>query len=324
MEPLVGNEAAIDLDYHSSESRMRALYAMFDSKQPSLTDRLSLVREEGAVSRCGAHNGPSYGVVLMHPGIELTEPQETDLLWPRDFASIVLCIPDLLERSITDNQQGSLVYIHDMSHPSGDPVFLGGARVEVIDNNSSDATQTIDYLDEESLDALTARIMFRSNVQAANRIWAITILSMDGTYEPDLLFVYVAATLVLLSSILVTVWIGTHAFRTARYQKIVKTAARSAAIVSSIFPETVAKRMMEEEKGPTANEPNANEQGIDDKPFADLFPDCTVMFGDMAGFTVWSSMRDPNAVFHLLESIFGAFDRIAEKMSTYTNDLVLL
>jgi Adenylate and Guanylate cyclase catalytic domain len=38
---------------------------------------------------------------------------------------------------------------------------------------------------------------------------------------------------------------------------------------------------------------------------------------DIAGFTAWSSMRDPHQVFTLLESIFQAFDALAKKRGVY-------
>ena len=44
------------------------------------------------------------------------------------------------------------------------------------------------------------------------------------------------------------------------------------------------------------------------KPIADLFPDSTVLFADIAGFTAWSSVREPSQVFTLLETVFNAFD----------------
>ena len=53
------------------------------------------------------------------------------------------------------------------------------------------------------------------------------------------------------------------------------------------------------------------------KPIADLFPETTVMFGDIAGFTAWSSMREPSHVFHLLETIYGAFDAIAMRRNVF-------
>lgn len=52
-------------------------------------------------------------------------------------------------------------------------------------------------------------------------------------------------------------------------------------------------------------------------PIADLFPAATVMFGDIAGFTAWSSSREPGQVFTLLEALYGAFDRLAKKMHVF-------
>ena len=45
------------------------------------------------------------------------------------------------------------------------------------------------------------------------------------------------------------------------------------------------------------------------KPIADLFPHCTVLFADIAGFTAWSSLREPTQVFTLLENIYHSFDQ---------------
>jgi class 3 adenylate cyclase len=57
-----------------------------------------------------------------------------------------------------------------------------------------------------------------------------------------------------------------------------------------------------------------NENGIyTSKPIADLFPETTVLFGDIVGFTAWSSVRDPTQVFTLLETVYHAFDEIAHK-----------
>ena len=41
------------------------------------------------------------------------------------------------------------------------------------------------------------------------------------------------------------------------------------------------------------------------KPIADLFLETTVLFADIAGFTAWSSAREPSSVFRLLEHIYG-------------------
>jgi class 3 adenylate cyclase len=53
------------------------------------------------------------------------------------------------------------------------------------------------------------------------------------------------------------------------------------------------------------------------RPIADLFNDTTVLFADIAGFTAWSSVREPSQVFTLLEEIYGAFDAIAGRRGVF-------
>lgn len=54
-----------------------------------------------------------------------------------------------------------------------------------------------------------------------------------------------------------------------------------------------------------------------DNRIADLFPNTTVMFADIAGFTAWSSIREPCQVFTLLETVYGVFDSIARKQKVF-------
>ena len=54
----------------------------------------------------------------------------------------------------------------------------------------------------------------------------------------------------------------------------------------------------------------------------DFFPNTTVMFADIAGFTAWSSTREPFQVFMLLETIYGAFDEIARKRRVFKVETV--
>ena len=67
--------------------------------------------------------------------------------------------------------------------------------------------------------------------------------------------------------------------------------------------------MHEEEDNESKNEADA--------PIADLFSNCTVLFADISGFTSWSSERSPSQVFVLLETIYGAFDRIADRRGVF-------
>ncbi len=56
---------------------------------------------------------------------------------------------------------------------------------------------------------------------------------------------------------------------------------------------------------------------LTNKPIADFFPHCTVLFADIVGFTAWSSVRDPTAVFTLLESLYSCFDGIARRLRVF-------
>ena len=71
--------------------------------------------------------------------------------------------------------------------------------------------------------------------------------------------------------------------------------------------------------GNTAMSTSLGGGGINDptRPIADLFPSATVLFADIAGFTSWSSVREPSQVFVLLETLYGAFDQIAKRRGIF-------
>jgi CHASE1-domain containing sensor protein len=113
MEPIIGNEKAIDLDYHAPGSRQQTVLSCMNQGRPSLTDRLRLVQETEAIA---------YGVVLMHPGVELSTQND---VWPKDLASIVIRIPDLLKRDEEDQEEDAEVYLYDNDDSRGSPLFFG-------------------------------------------------------------------------------------------------------------------------------------------------------------------------------------------------------
>lgn len=129
-------------------------------------------------------------------------------------------------------------------------------------------------------------------------------------------------------------------FVTRRQAKVEENAARSNAIVTSLFPAQVRDRLLmssehesnkEKRRGSPDMEHQARRYGdtakidlsnndelitdklLQTKPIADLFPNATVMFADICGFTAWSSVREPTQVFTLLEQIYNSFDILARK-----------
>ncbi len=112
---------------------------------------------------------------------------------------------------------------------------------------------------------------------------------------------------------------------------VLQKAIQSTAIVSSLFPENVRDRLMNAnnegiiDNAPLSTQSNRlkgylGEVGEDDQhndPIADFFPNCTVLFADIAGFTAWSSTRDPAQVFILLQTLYQEFDVIAKRRKVF-------
>lgn len=137
-----------------------------------------------------------------------------------------------------------------------------------------------------------------------------------------------------------------------RQWMIIRAARKTQAIVSSLFPKTVHDRIMkdvDEEVNRETNKPlimrgnrtkdqlqnflkgkDGNDHDEDymasgvkrSKPIADLFPEATIIFADIVGFTAWSSTREPTQVFQLLETIYHVFDEIASRRRVFKVETV--
>lgn len=146
---------------------------------------------------------------------------------------------------------------------------------------------------------------------------------------------------------LIFVW-----FVQRRQQRLMGVALRTSSIISGLFPDNVRDRIMQsaaaqanqemtssKSRGLNSTKHNmkgllygtkdtsfcdggdssiseTNHHGIivhKEAPIADCYPACTVFFADLVGFTSWSSSREPQQVFVLLETLYGAFDEIAKR-----------
>ena len=56
---------------------------------------------------------------------------------------------------------------------------------------------------------------------------------------------------------------------------------------------------------------------LENAPIADFFPNCTVLFAEIVGFTAWSSQHEPTQVFSLLQELYQAFDKEAKKRGVF-------
>ena len=129
-----------------------------------------------------------------------------------------------------------------------------------------------------------------------------------------------------------------------RRQRMVEKAAHDAnAIVNSLFPAVFRDRLMRSQsqqqeitatkeieinphnfmrkirgrKVQVARAVPTTKEDEEDAPIAELFTNTTIMFADIAGFTAWSSEREPAQVFELLESMYYTFDVVAKRLGVF-------
>ena len=221
MEPVIGNEKACGLDYHASGSRKRTVMYCMDNGLPALTDRLTLVQETETAA---------YGVVLMHPGYELSNSTER---WPKDLASIVIRIPDLLRRATENQGSPSEVYLYDRSDSSGSPRFLGAVRI-TPSTTAGDYAAKLEFLDERDLEALkrNAHLYQEIDVDAANKIWTVAVVAIDGTFQAEYIFVLVGGIIIFLATIGLAWWVHENTKRVAKMNRLkAESEAEKAALI---------------------------------------------------------------------------------------------
>jgi class 3 adenylate cyclase len=125
---------------------------------------------------------------------------------------------------------------------------------------------------------------------------------------------------------------------TSRHRKLLHVANQTNALISSLFPKEIQKRIFEDaaqaarpskvlktadfgdvlgENSQAQLEGMIRQTTQKKKAIADYFPNTSIIFADIVGFTAWSSTRDPSQVFELLETIYHAFDEIARRRKVF-------
>lgn len=241
------------------------------------------------------------------------------------------------------------------------PQATDGLLVNINDTCGSDFTYLINgsqavFLGQGDLhnpkyNNLKQTSIFISDIQVVNSssplcAYAITTYPTESfelqyrTLEP-VLYAIAVVLVFLLTSMIFFFYDWTVA---RRQHTVLSTAERTSKIVASMFPDTVKHRILEDVEQSRAKTGNKGfnrnmkfksmqdlsneteeEPGIlifKTQPIADLFPEATVMFADIVGFTAWSSARDPVQVFTLLETIYHAYDEIAKRRRVFKVETV--
>lgn len=195
---------------------------------------------------------------------------------------------------------------------------------------------------------------YRLNVYATSSYYA----AFTNTNKPEVYRGIVLAVFVFV----VGVFVLYDCMIERRQNRVVAVAQRSDAIVRSLFPTNVRDRLYEqakdkEEKAKAERLAHANNgwkegsagmtnkhrinsfvvnsegdpsdhaslaalKALGTEPIAEFYPETTILFADIAGFTAWSSEREPAQVFTLLETIYRYMDHAAKKIGVFKVETV--
>eukprot|EP00980_Cylindrotheca_fusiformis_P016025 scaffold4715_cov115-Cylindrotheca_fusiformis.AAC.9 len=234
IEPVVGNERAIDLDLYTSPTQKKTIQNVVTKWAPGITDRLQLVQETEV---------NAYSIILHHPGVPLMNSNETE---PTSISLVVIRVPDLLGRTRVEHPAS--FYLYDSTYNDTNPVFLGAQDVNLA--SKGDTTHT--NLQEISLasleDSIGSKFSAHHSVTIADRQWTIVVVSHLHTYEPDILNVVVGGVLIVAASFVLSSCFWIHMTRVANIKKIEAQAAREKAdlIVKSAKHQAVTERQLNE------------------------------------------------------------------------------
>jgi hypothetical protein len=151
--------------------------------------------------------------VLMHPGVNLTSQND---VWPRDLASIVIRIPDLIRRGASNQVESSRTYLFDLSDSKGSPLFLGGMQIN--HSELDDESPTLTSLPDIQLDELLAMSdrYLAEDITVANKKWTVVVVALPGTYVPDIIFVVLGGCIIWVASLCLAAWVWSNTKRVNR------------------------------------------------------------------------------------------------------------
>eukprot|EP00977_Amphora_coffeiformis_P017039 scaffold5454_cov176-Amphora_coffeaeformis.AAC.9 len=208
-------------------------------------------------------------------------------------------------------------------------IFLGLG--DFHNANYNDMVETVDFMGYKG-DLTESGI--QNHCQYTMEVYPSKEMEDNFTTNQPLMFMTAVVCVFIFASLIFIVY---DKLMQRQQQRTMSTAMRATSIVRSLFPHNVAEKLQaqkaEEQRSQQrqrrnrrrrtrsrdgseddSEEPNQSEELVDSKPLAELFPSATVLFADIAGFTAWSSSREPEQVFVLLENLYRAFDKIAVRL----------
>ena len=223
-----GNIFFLDYDMYAIEEQARELDQALTTMKPTMTGRFRLGES-------------SYALIYIHPGIKRAGSNETS----NALSAIVVAVSEILKRAMRTQNENLGVYVYDETYHDGnqpqESYFLGGAQYVHHDGDSQ-----MKFVDE--VDIKTARTSAKRirevSVPVEDRIWRIIVTDPKNVYEPELAFVILAGTVILVACLMLAIWFYTSINRAAKIQEITlaSEAEKAALVVENAKAAAAAER----------------------------------------------------------------------------------
>jgi hypothetical protein len=341
--PIEGNSKAVMFNLHAEPNRQRALDDMLTYNVPTLTAILQLVQD--------SEIRPSS--ILFYP-VRASFATSDSAKEVVGSISIVFSWDDVLRSILPDYLEGLVCVLETCTHTVGqtvtysvagdDVVFMGEGdlhdeeyddMVHIVKANVKGTDEKLGVVD--NLITYTLRVYPSKDFENSY----VTNRPMIFTVSGVLIFLFTTLVFLLYDRLV-----------KSRQIKLSKVAEQTSRIVNSMFPAAFRDRLFQHQesqakdcktdspKGSASSlslvseksselvkamktflvrqKPSGSKPGdIPEAPIADFFPETSIMFCDLAGFTAWSAQQTPNEVFKLLESIFWEFDQLAAEYNVF-------
>jgi len=327
MTPLPAKaESIVNMDYTSQTTYLQMMHWIDASQKAVLSEPVDLPTLLGPY---GASVAPAEGSASVFLGPVLDQSGLVGFLsaivpWSEFFANI-----------LADETQHATVVVESCG--VNETYQITGPKVSFVGSGSLQASSVNGHVKSTPFaDFAASTTASREHYCDHTLHWfpsATTMSAVQGANNDAAVLTGVTVALLALAAIVFVMY--------DRCVRSRKGGSRVDTVVAQILPPQVSQTLLRSSAAPTKSidapmvqQPLETKEALmqyvnssskaasGEKLLAELFPEATVFFADIQGFTAWSSIRAPDQVFTLLETIFGAFDAIAVEKGVFKVETV--
>mmetsp|Transcript_32070 Transcript_32070/g.47359 ORF Transcript_32070/g.47359 Transcript_32070/m.47359 type:complete len:1480 (+) Transcript_32070:183-4622(+) len=342
--PLMGKEGKLLYNEYSSKTRRRAIDTMLKTKGAALTEILYGNDDDH-------HFYPDPSSIMLYPVFDSFESKDNMV----GFVAVTFSWIGSFWNILPENVQGIIAEIETSTGQISSfrvdgnfGTFLGYGEFPELKDNSMKVSSSVYGIHENDVHR---RGLWDTSERTEMVLHIYPSQMFKDSYITNQPMIYsLAVSMVFLVTVIA--FLIYDVLVEKRQKKLLTNAEQSGKIIYSLFPAMVRDRLFKQSTSPLGiaengaeEEKNEEERGVRgflrnpkgllfgsathsdsstapvsiqaSVPIADLYHDCTVLFADIAGFTAWSSEREPYQVFQLLELVFCEFDLQAKQHGVF-------